>query len=162
MSFGRLRPFRPGDGAALHTLYRQSVETLGPRHYTPAQVSAWLSIAPSADRLEALAGDGRWTVVAENAAGRIGGFADLEADGHIHFLYCAPEAAGTGCAARLLAAVEEKAVGQGLTRLHAEASEGARGAFERAGFEVLHRRDLTIGGVAIHNYAVAKPLNAAV
>ena len=45
-----------------------------------------------------------------------------------------------------------------MTLLFVEASEGARRLFERRGFGVDGRNDLTINGVAIHNYSMSKPI----
>ncbi len=83
-------------------------------------------------------------------------FGDLEHDGHIGYLYCAPEAAGTGVAAALYDLLERAARERGLKRLHAEASEAARRFFLRKGFSVVNRRAFEISGVPIHNYAVEK------
>ena len=83
-------------------------------------------------------------------------FGDLEHDGHIGYLYCAPEAAGKGVAAALYDRLERAARERGLKRLHAEASEAARRFFLRKGFSVVHRRAFEISGVHIHNYAVEK------
>jgi multidrug transporter EmrE-like cation transporter len=85
-------------------------------------------------------------------------FIDLEADGHIDLLYCAPEFAGSGLADGLYEAVEAAARAGGIARLYSEASEAALRFFRKRGFVMLHRRDLKIGDVAIHNYAVEKPL----
>ncbi len=85
----------------------------------------------------------------------------MEADGHIHFLYCAPEAAGRGVATGLYEALEQAARERGVARLYAEASEAARGFFVRKGFVVLARRDFDFNGVAMHNYAVEKRLRIA-
>lgn len=86
------------------------------------------------------------------------GYGDLESDGHIDHLYCRPEAAGTGVAATLLEELITRARDSGIERLYVEASELARGLFERRGFTVLHRRDFDVRGVAIHNYAMEKQL----
>ena len=153
-----IRPYRPDDAEALSALYRRSVERLGPRHYDAAQVAAWASLAPSPERLQALNQDGRITLVAVDTADRPLAFSDLEANGHIHFFYCAPDAAGTGVAATLYAVLEARARDAGMMRLHSEASEGACRFFLKQGFVVLHRRDFEVAGVAIHNYAVEKRL----
>jgi putative acetyltransferase len=86
------------------------------------------------------------------------GFIDLEADGHIDRLYCAPEAAGRGVASRLYEATEAAARVQGISRLFTEASERARRFFERKGFTVLERQDMIRRGVPIHNYRMTKTL----
>jgi putative acetyltransferase len=105
-----------------------------------------------------LMSDGRRGLVAIDDDGRLIGFTDIEADGHIHFLYVAPDARGQGVADVLLDAIEAVAVEARITRLYSEASEAARRFLIRRGFVVLHRRDFEVGGVPIHNYAVEKRL----
>ena len=98
------------------------------------------------------------TLVAVDDADQVIAYGDLEADGHIDHLYCSPEAAGSGAAGAVLDALLARA--EGLPRLYVEASELARGLFERKGFVVERRRDFEIRGVAIHNYAMARRLEA--
>lgn len=131
---------------------------IGSRYYSPEQTEAWAFRAPSPDRIASLYADGRTALVAADADDVPVAFTDVEADGHIHFLYCSPEAAGTGVAAQLYEALEQAARERGIARLYAEASEAARGFFVRKGFVVLARRDFGFDGVAMHNYAVEKQL----
>jgi putative acetyltransferase len=154
----RLRPYAPGDEVAMAALYQRSVRVLGPADYTLAQVEAWAVAGPTAARFAERMADGRRAFMAEADGGTLVGFVDLEPDGHIDFLYAAPEAKGTGVADRLLDVVEVGAQADGIERLYSEASEAARRFFQRRGFDVLHRRDFAVGGVAIHNYAVEKRL----
>ena len=153
-----IRDYEAGDAAALSALYRRSVEAIGPRDYTAEQVAAWAALALSPERIEALSRDGRRLLVAVEGDGPPLAFGDLEADGHIHFLYCAPEAAGRGVASALYDELERTARAQGLTRLYSEASEAARRFFAKKGFTVLAKREFEVGGVPIHNYAVEKRL----
>lgn len=153
-----IRVFRDTDAEPLSALYRRSVEAIGPRGYTAEQVAAWASMTPSPERLRALAADGRTTLVAVDEADAPVAFGDLEADGHIHFLYCAPEAAGTGTVAALYAELEGRGRDAGMARLYSEASEAARSFFLKQGFTVLVRRDFELAGIPIHNYAVEKTL----
>jgi putative acetyltransferase len=154
----RTRPARPGDAAAIADLYLRSVTGLGPRDYAPDQVAAWAGRAPSAEAVAARNADGRTVIVAVDADDRPVAFGDVEPDGHIDFLYCAPEFAGRGAAAAVYDRLEESARAAGVARLHTEASEAARRFFARRGFRELHRRDLDIHGVAIHNFAMEKDL----
>ena len=153
-----IRDYEAGDAEALSALYRRSVEAIGPRDYSAEQVAAWAALALSPERIEALSRDGRRMLVAAEGDGPPLAFGDLEADGHIHFLYCAPEAAGRGVASALYDELERQARAQGLTRLYSEASEAARRFFAKKGFTVLAKREFEIGGVPIHNYAVEKRL----
>ena len=88
-------------------------------------------------------------------------FVDLEPDGHIDRLFCAPEAVGLGIASRLYEAVEAAARERGIRRLFTEASELARRFFEQKCFIVVERQDMVLRGVPIHNYRMAKNLSSA-
>ena len=142
----KIRDYVAGDAVALAALCRPSVREIGPRDYARRQVHAWAARAPTPEHIHECASDGRTTLVAVDDGDRPIGFIDLEDDGHIDFLYCAPEAAGRGAASALYDALEARARKRGVGRLYAEASEAARRAF-------------AIGGVEIHNHAVEKALS---
>ena len=150
-----LRPYHPTDAAALTALYARSVRHFGPRTYTPEQVAVWAATADIA-RTAARCSDGRYVVVAQDDAGTVLGFADLEADDHLDMLYAAPEAEGLHVGSQLYAAIEAHARRRGLRRIFVEASELARPLFERRGFTLLGRNDLVMDSVAIHNYRMEK------
>ena len=154
-----IRPYRSEDAGRLEDIFQRAVREIGRHFYTGEQVSAWSGPRVTAERLHALYTDGRTTFIAEDADGRAVAFSDLEASGHVDMLYCDPDFARKGIARALLAALEQKARASGIARLHTEASEAARAVFERAGYRVLHRRDLDIDGVAIHNWAMEKRLS---
>lgn len=154
-----IRPYRREDAEAISGIYQRSVEGIGPQDYTPEQVKAWASLRPHPARVHERASDGRAMLVAAGPDNAIFGFIDLESDGHIDLLYCAPETAGKGVAASLYDAVEAMARARGMKRLYSEASEAARRFFLKRGFVELARRQLDIDGVAIHNFAVEKRLD---
>ena len=154
-----IRDYRPGDAAAMATVYARAVRAIGARTYSAAQVEAWIGDAEArAAVFEARMADGRRCWVAVDVADRVTAFIDLEADGHIDFLYADPDVAGQGVAARLLAELETAARAEGMARLYVEASEAARRFFLRHGYAVVQRRDFEVGGVAIHNYAMERVL----
>ncbi|GGB48302.1 hypothetical protein GCM10011505_31670 [Tistrella bauzanensis] len=159
-----IRHYHSEDAAALSDLYRASVMELGRRHYSAAQVAAWLSLTPDPVRLDRLAQDGRLRLVAvdevEQDSGttctQYLGFADLERDGHLHFLYVAPAVAGAGVASTLCTHLERHAAENHLPRLFVEASEAASRLFVTRGFTIIKRNDIDIAGVMIHNYDMEK------
>ena len=151
-----IRPYQPSDAAALSALYGASVRALGVRDYSPAQIQAWASQAPSADELDRRMADGRSRLVA--VMGDVAGFIDVETDGHIDLLYVAAASAGQGVGRLLIETAEALAPLSGATRLYAEASETARPVFDKLGFSVIARRDFEVAGVPIHNWAVEKTL----
>jgi putative acetyltransferase len=154
----RIRCYQAKDAAELPGIFRRAVRTIAPKDYSPAQVEAWASRALSAERISALYSDGRTALIATDDGDRPVAFGDVDADGHINMLYCAPEAAGTGIASALYDRIEEDLRRWGIGRAYVEASEAARRFFLKKGFEVLTRRELSIGEVPIHNYAMEKAL----
>jgi putative acetyltransferase len=151
-----IRRYETRDAGVLADLYRRSVEQIGPKDYGEEQVRAWAALGPSPAQIDGRAADGRTTLVAVDDEDQPLAFGDLEHDGHIGYLYCAPEAAGTGVTTALYDRLEEIARERGMKRLHAEASEAARRFFLKRGFSVVNRRAFEISGVPIHNYGVEK------
>lgn len=153
-----VRPFKPGDEAALAQIFFSAVHDIASRHYSAEQVEAWAAEIPSAEQFAARAADGRTLFVAVDEEDRPLAYGDLEPDGHIDHLYCRPASAGTGVAAAVYQAIEAAARRSGLGRLFVEASEPARRFFLKQGFAVVARRDFEVNGVAIHNFRMEKRL----
>ncbi|MGR3373365.1 GNAT family N-acetyltransferase [Pseudooceanicola nanhaiensis] len=149
-----LRPYEARDAFALADIYRKGVARLGPRAYRAEQVAAWLSIAPSAQDLDRIYRDGRFTRVALDQSGAPIGFGDLASTGHIHFLYVDPDFAGQGIGRALIAEFLREARRQSLDTVFSDASELARPVLLRAGFKCIARQEREIGGIHIHNYHV--------
>ncbi|MEQ9259468.1 MAG: GNAT family N-acetyltransferase [Roseovarius sp.] len=155
-----IRAYVESDCEALAGIYSRTVARRAVADYTGPQIEAWLSIAPTSQRIAEFYSDGRLALVAVDNRGRPIGFSDMEADGHIQFLYVDPAATGRGVGARLLAEIEAAARQSELARLYSESSETALSVFLKAGFTSLQRRNLVVAGTGIHNYAVEKRLLA--
>lgn len=153
-----IRSYEQRDAADVADVFYRSVHEVALSDYTPEQVKAWVPGRWDAEREHQRSGDGRLVLVASGEPGHVVAFIDLEADGHIDRLYCAPEAAGRGIASQLYDGIEDAARAQGIERLFTEASELARRFFMRKGFTVLERQDKILRGVPIHNYRMAKTL----
>lgn len=85
-------------------------------------------------------------------------FGDFENDFHIDMLFCRSDWGRRGVEAAIYAHIEARGNELALTRLFVEASEAARGPFERWGFRVTCRQDLIRIGVAIHIYQMEQRL----
>lgn len=155
----RIRQFQAGDTAALAEVFRSAVHGIASRFYTPEQINAWCPGVPPAAAIGQKLSDGRAAWVAVDEEDAPVAFIDLQADGHIDMLFCHPRAAGQGVAAALYVRLETVALRQGLKLLYVEASEAARGFFERQGFAVDRRRVFERSGVKIHNYRMVKILD---
>lgn len=155
----KIRSYEAGDEHQIGSVFDRSIKAIGSAHYSESQINAWVANAPSIEAIRARCTDGRTTLVALNdheANPAIVAYIDLESDGHIDHFYCLAEASQSGVAQALYERIEQLAESQGIVRLFTEASEAARRFFERHGFTLLHRRDLTVRGVAIHNFAMQK------
>jgi putative acetyltransferase len=155
----RIRPFRPADAPALARIFHAAVHQIGRLHYSPEQRNAWAPALPNPERFLEQAADGRILLVAADDHDRPLAYGDLKQDGRIDHLYCRPDVAGTGAASALYNRLEAAAGDRGIGRLHVEASEPARRFFLRKGFILLRRREFTLGGVALHNFAMEKLLD---
>jgi putative acetyltransferase len=153
-----VRPYRDSDAADLADILHRAVAIIGRRYYSAAQVEAWLSGPRDERRIREKNADGRKVWVAAGAGDRPVAYIDLEPDGHIDMLFCAPEASGRGLASALYRRLEAFARQQKLPGLFAEASEAAKPVFEHWGFTVVARRDFEIRSVPIHNYEMRKEL----
>jgi putative acetyltransferase len=149
-----IRPYCNADAPALAAVFERAVRGIASRDYAPAQIEAWIGREPPEVRFRDKMADGRRCWVAVDTAERVTAFVDLEADGHIDFLFADPDVAGRGVTTALLDVLEQAARESGLSRLHVEASEPAKRFFEKRGYTVVERRDFEIGGVPIHNHAM--------
>lgn len=151
-----LRAYRAADLPALIDVFTTSVHVLGAAYYSAEQRQAWAPLAADVavwrTRLAEL-----HVHVAERD-GCIAGFIGFSADGHIDLLFVAPSAAGTGVAAALYQQCEAALRGFGAEELSTEASQVARGFFERQGFEVEAMQRVSRAGVELTRYAMRKVL----
>lgn len=153
-----IRHYKKKDAGPLCVLVVRSVKEVASQFYSPDQVRVWADRVPSRERMDDLGIDGRVRLCAVDDFDEPVGFADLEADGHIGYFYCAPEVVGQGVGTRLYLALEDAAKKRGLKRLYVEASEIARRLFLGQGFRIDHKRVFEIEHVAVHNWAMDKML----
>lgn len=153
----RLRALTPRDAPACYGLFHRTVHQGTGAFYTPEQQAAWAPPAPA----DPAAWAARITAGHARVAtrwGRIVGFMNMGADGHIDFAYVALEEMGKGTAGRLYAAMEANARAQGLAHLDTEASHLARRFFLKRGWQVDARQTVIRHGVGIENFRMSKTL----
>jgi putative acetyltransferase len=153
-----LRPLLPADAPLLAEIFRDSIEDLTAEDYGEAQREAWASAADDeaafAERLaQAL------TLVATLSGSPVG-FVSLKGADEIDMLYVHPAVAGQGAGAMLLDAVEKLAASRGAARLCVDASDSARGFFERRGFKAQRRNTVLCGDEWLANTTMEKALAA--
>ena len=154
-----LRPMLPSDAPVVAAIFRESIFGLTGEDYSEAQQAAW---AASADDPEAFAERlSKHLTLVGTLAGSPVGFASLKGNDHIEMLFVHPAAAGHGVATMLLDALEKLGAARGAERLTTDASDTARGFFEKHGYEGQHRNTVTRGEEWLGNTHMVKRLGAA-
>ena len=154
-----MRPLLPADVPLMAEIFRAGIEELTADDYSEAQQAAW---AETADDEEAFGArlSGALTLVATFGGAAVG-FASLADNSRIDMLYVHPAAAGQGAGAMLCDALEKLAAARGRKELEVEASDSARGFFEKRGFVAKTRNTVSLAGEWLANTTMVKPLAAA-
>ncbi len=153
-----MRPMLLADVPLLAEIFRASIEELTADDYSEAQRKAWAGAAEDEEEFGArLAGE--LTLVATFGGAAVG-FAALADNSRIDMLYVHPAAAGQGAGAMLCDALEKLAAARGTQELTVEASDSARGFFEKRGFSPRTRNTVVLAGEWLANTTMTKPLAA--
>jgi putative acetyltransferase len=151
-----MRPMLPADVPDVAEIFRAAVEDLTADDYSEAQRGAWVSAADDEEEFgEKLAGE---LALVASYGGAVIGFASLADNTRIDMLYVHPAAAGQRAGAMLCDALEKLAAARGAKELTVEASDSARGFFEKRGFVARSRNTVSLGGEWLANTTMAKPL----
>ena len=153
-----LRPFLAEDTALLREIFRDSIEELAGDDYSEAQREAWASVA---DDEKAFGKDlaGQLTLIATLEGSPVG-FASLEGKDKIGMLYVHPAVARQGVGRMLVDALEKLAGGRGVAKLKVDASDSARGFFEKRGYVAQQRNSISLAGEWLANTTLQKQLAA--
>jgi putative acetyltransferase len=151
-----LRPFLPADAPLLREIFRDSIEELTSDDYTEAQQEAWASVADDVKEFRNKL-SGQLTLVATLEGSPVG-FAAIEGKDKIDMLYVHPAATGQGVGAMLIDALEKLAGSRGTARLTVDASDSARGFFEKRGYVAQQRNSISIGDEWLANTTLQKQL----
>jgi putative acetyltransferase len=151
-----LRPFLPADTPLLADIFRESVMDLTGDDYSEAQQAAWVS---RADDLEAFAKrlGGQLSLIGTLQGSPVG-FASLADGNKIDLLYVHPVAAGQGVGTMLIDALEKLAGARGAEKLIVDASDSARGFFEKRGYVGQQRNSISVGDEWLANTTMSKQL----
>jgi len=153
-----LRPYLPEDAPLLAEIFCAAIAELTADDYSEAQQDAWASAAEDvAEFGQDLAG--QLTLIATMEGSPVG-FASLEGKDKIGMLYVHPAVAGQGVGAMLIDALEKLAGGRGTARLSVDASDSARGFFEKRGYIALQRNTVSLAGEWLANTTLQKQLTA--
>ena len=138
-----MRPMLPTDVPLLAEIFRAAIEELTADDYSEAQQEAWASAADDEEAFGAKLAH-ELTLVATYGGASVG-FAALAGNTRIDMLYVHPAAAGQGAGAMLCDALEKLAAARGTKEITVDASDAARGFFEKRGFSAQSRNTVSLG-----------------
>jgi putative acetyltransferase len=151
-----LRPMLPEDTPVLAEIFRASIMELAAEDYSEAQQEAWASAAEDETGFGAKL-SGQLTLIA-TVEGSPVGFASLAGGKRIDMLYVHPALAGQGVGAMLVDALEKLAGARGAAKLSVDASDTARGFFEKRGYVAQQRNSVSLAGEWLANTTLQKQL----
>jgi putative acetyltransferase len=151
-----MRPMLPTDVPLLAEILRAAIEELTAEDYNEAQQEAWASAADNDEAFGAKLAH-ELTLVATYGGAAVG-FAALADNRRIDMLYVHPAACGQGAGAMLCDALEKLAAARGSKEITVDASDAARGFFEKQGFSPQSRNTVSLGGEWLANTTMTKSL----
>jgi putative acetyltransferase len=151
-----MRPMLPADVPLLAEIFRAAIEELAAEDYDEAQQEAWASAADDEEAFGVKLAK-ELTLVATYGGAAVG-FASLAENRRIDMLYIHPAASGQGAGAMLCDALERLAAARGAKEITVDASDAARGFFEKRGYAAQSRNSISIGGEWLANTTMTKAI----
>ncbi len=151
-----MRPMLPTDVPLLAEIFRAAIEELTVDDYSETQQEAWASTADD-DEAFGVKLTRELTLVATYGGAAVG-FASLADNKRIDMLYVHPAAAKQGAGAMLCDALERLAGARGAKEITVDASDAARGFFEKRGYSAQSRNTVSLGGEWLANTTMTKLL----
>jgi len=138
-------------------LFHQSIHAITPSLYSSDQKEAWAPTPVDYERwAERLNATKPFIALIE---GRVAGFIELDADGHIDCTYTHPDFQGRGVASSLYERLLAEARVKNIDRLYVEASLAAKSFFEHSGFSLVKKNEVKRNGVTLVNFTMEKYLS---
>ncbi|HAD14449.1 MAG TPA: GNAT family N-acetyltransferase [Saprospirales bacterium] len=147
-----LRPYRSVDKRIVQKLFYDTVHEINARDYSPDQIKAWAPEIPDREGWSRL--DQQYAYLVEYQR-QIVGFASMNDDGLIDYLFVHKDFQNKGIASTLLKQLERVARKLPRDNIYTEASITARGFFEAKGFSVISAQEKKLNGVLL-NYLIMK------
>lgn len=149
-----IRNAKLDDLIPIQELFVNTIRGICHQDYSPQQIDVWTSSVANKQRwIDKL--NSQFFLVAE-INNEIVGFASLESNDYLDFLYVHKDHQRKGIARHLYAEIENEALKRKSTGLSSDVSETAKPFFEMHGFNMIVPQNLEINGVIIRNYKMFK------
>ena len=154
MTTAIVREFRPGEEAALHSVFYSAVREVASRDYTSDQIAAWAPVewdrTAWAARIRGIR-----PFVAE-VDGEPVGYADVQANGYVDHFFVAAPWVRRGVGGTLMEKIHLRASDLGIKLLWSDVSRTAQPFFSRFGFRVVRESSAVIRGITVPNARMEK------
>jgi putative acetyltransferase len=140
----------------MQQLFVETISTICQHDYSPEQIKAWTSSIENTQRWTDKI-NSQYFPIAE-IDNKIVGFASLENNDYLDFLYVHKDYQRQGIAKLLYSEIEKEAIRRKAVALHADVSKTAKPFFEKQGFKTVAPQTKVIQGVEIINYKMTKHL----
>lgn len=152
----KVRRYTIRDTEEILQLFYDTIHQVNIRDYTKEQVDAWTAVNMDIEVwINSL--KSKLTYVAEEN-GKVIGFGELEANGHIDRFYCHKDFQGQGVGTKILEQIELTARDLEIKTLFVEASITARPFFEKNKFIILKKQEVERKGQKLINFLMEKVL----
>ena len=144
-----------GQSRAVADIFHRAIHQTASAAYTPEQIQAWAPLPINYDYWRARCELKRpflWV----DEDGTVGGFLELDSDGHIDCHYTHPDFNRRGIGSALLRHAIQIATELALPRLYVEASHLAKGLYLKHGFAVVRANEVTRNGATLQNWIMER------
>ena len=158
MDFDRIVicPAKTEDLQAIRAVFADTINTVCTRDYSPERCAAWAAGAQNTNRWKKKL-ETQYFLVARIEE-TIVGFASLENNSHIDFLFVHKDFQGKGVAKLLFEPIQQQAISKHAQLLSSDVSITARPFFEKMGFTAIAKQNTKIRGINLTNYRMQKML----
>jgi len=140
----------------MQEMFVDTISTICKDDYSPDQIKVWTSSIENTQR---------WTdklssqyFLIADLDNKIVGYASLENNDYLDFLYVHKDYQRQGIADRLYCEIEKEVIKKGATVLHSDVSKTARPFFEKKGFKTIDTQTNLMKGIKIINYKMTKTI----
>jgi putative acetyltransferase len=137
-------------------LFRETIEVVNAKDYSPEQVKVWANGAEKKEKWSEKISQ-QYFVLAEIGSILVG-FGSITIDGYLDFMYVNKNYQNIGVATEIYNELEKFAQTNQLDKITSDVSVTAKPFFGKKGFEVIREQQVDINGIKLTNYKMQKHL----
>lgn len=150
------RKAKIGDISKITNLFRNTINSVNSKHYSPQEIKAWSDGADNIDNWRLRIDTHHFTLAEINA--QLAGMMSITSSGYLDVIYVHEDYQGKGIASSLLNKAEQYALAQGHAQITSDVSITAKPFFLHKGFEIIRPQLVLCRGVVLRNYTVSKQI----